>query len=266
MKTTRYKMICGALIGCLTLLLAGLAFAQPPEKPDPVAMEKHLQDQLVPLLANQTVTADQAEKILDLFRQKGAERQAEQEKIRQMSPEDRDTYLKERCQERCSQSPPNFVKDLTEIVGLSSEQAKTVADALRPPHPPDGKAQGRLGKPDPAAMEKHLRSQLDQLVSSNALSQAQADKIAQFFRQKGAERQAEQEKIRQMSPTDRDAYMKQHCQERCSNRPDPAKELAGIAGLSIEQAKTVADALRPPHHPAPPDGGGKCPPPPPAGN
>ena len=154
MKTAWGKIICSVLVGCLTLTLAVMVSAQkPPDGPGPADMERHLRAQLDKLVETDTITQPQSDRIAEMFRQKGAEHQAEREKIQQMSPEDRDAYMQKNCQQRCSQPPPDFVKDLTTIAGLAPEQAKTVAKALRPPHPPappDGK---RFPPPPPAPGE-----------------------------------------------------------------------------------------------------------------
>lgn len=268
MKSNGYKLLCCALIGCLALLLTAMGFAQkPPDKPDPAAMEQHLKNQLAPFVDNQTITASQAEKILAMFRQKDAERRTERENIQQLAPADRDAYLQKSCLQRCNQQPPDLIKDLTETAGLSPEQAKIVSEALRPPRPmspPFGKDKAKGPEtPDPSPMEQHLRTQLDKLTMANTISSEQADKIVQFFRQKGEERKAEHEKIQQMKPDERASYMQRNCLKRCVQAPNPIKELMDKVGLTTEQAEAVADALRPPHHPAPPDGK-RCLPPPPA--
>ena len=144
MKTNWQKLACSVLVGCLTLALAVMVSAhKPPEGgPDPAEIERHLRSQLDGLVTNSTITQAQSEKIVAMFRQKDAERQADHEKIRQMSPEDRDAYMQKNCLQRCSQQPPDFAKDLVSIAGLSSEQASVVSEALRPPRrsaPPDGK-------------------------------------------------------------------------------------------------------------------------------
>jgi hypothetical protein len=108
----------------------------------------------------------------------------------------------------------------------------------------------------PADREHHLSSKLDKLVSDNLITQDQADKLLNFFKQKDsqreAERKADMDKMKDMSPDERHAYLEQ----KFSQHPDFITELKSIADLSDEQAKNVADAIRPPHGPRP--GGPRC--------
>ena len=261
MKMNWYKTACGVVLtACLALLLTVTVSAHKP--PDPAAMEQQLRQQLDKLVASAIITPVESQKILGLFNRKLQEFQADQEKFRQMSPQEQQAAMKQHCQDRCTQPPPDLRRDLTEIAGLTPDKAKTVADALRPPRPPHAPPDGKDPKgPDSAAMERHLQSRLTAMVTADTIEQTQADKIIALFRQKAAERQAEQERIAKMTPAERRVDRQSGCLQRC-NRPDPTKELSDAAGLTSEQAKTLLEALRPPHHPGSPPGGGSCPPPP----
>jgi hypothetical protein len=109
--------------------------------------------------------------------------------------------------------------------------------------------------PNPADMEHHISSRLDKLVSESLITRDQADKILNFFQQKDSQRKADMEKMKDMSPDERHAYLEQ----QFSHHPDFITELKGIADLSNEQAKGVADAIRPPHGPRPGGPGCQCP-------
>ncbi|HEY3424500.1 MAG TPA: hypothetical protein VGL27_06865 [Negativicutes bacterium] len=114
-------------------------------------------------------------------------------------------------------------------------------------------------RPNPADREHHISSKLDKLVSENLITRDQADKLLNFFKQKDsqreAERKADMDKMKDMSPDERHTYLEQ----KFSFHPDFITELKGIADLSDEQAKDVADAIRPPHGPRPGGPGCQCP-------
>lgn len=114
MNATVKRAVCIALVLCLLLALGGIAIAcccpgksmPPPDRQD---MEKHLGEQLDKLVSDGTITADQSVRIQKFFQDKGKEHQDQ---------------------------PPDMAADLEKAVGLTAEQAKVVADALRPPGPP----------------------------------------------------------------------------------------------------------------------------------
>jgi polyhydroxyalkanoate synthesis regulator phasin len=108
--------------------------------------------------------------------------------------------------------------------------------------------------PNPENREKHIKNGLDQLVKEGTITQDQATKLVNFFKEKDSQRKAEMEKMKDMSPEDRENYH----QQMFNKRPDILQELKNIADLSDEQAKTVADVVRPPHRPGP-EGGPCCP-------
>jgi hypothetical protein len=119
-------------------------------------------------------------------------------------------------------------------------------DRLKDPMP-DGGPRLQAGMPDPAEMERHIASNLDKLVNENTLTRDQADKVLSFFKQKASERKADMDKMKAMSPRNRQVYL----QQNFSSPPDFINDLKNAADLSDEQAKSVAEALRPPHGPGP---------------
>lgn len=235
------RTICKLLIGCFCLSVGTVVLADEPDKPpmpkcgvfapherpDPAAIERHISERLQKLVDDQIITKEQSTKLLAFFKEKAAERKADMEKMKEMSPEERDAYLKEKFKH------PDMVTELQNAGGLSSNQANAVDAALRPPHRPDGD------------MGKRLSACLDKLVSEKTLTKEQADKVTSFFKQKAEERKADMEKIKNMSPAEREAFLK----EKMAQHPDLIKDLQAAAELTENQAKTVADALRPPHRP-----------------
>lgn len=128
------KVVSTIVAGCLLLSLgtAALAknapqdqpppppacpFAAPGQPPDPAGRERHLTQALAELVKAETISQEQAGKLLDFFKQQAEEQRQEMEKRQQKKQ--------------------NFIHDLQQTAGLSEAQAKAVADALRPPHRPD---------------------------------------------------------------------------------------------------------------------------------
>lgn len=140
------KIVSGLIMGCLTLSFGALALAHdgeqgpPPgpgikiqeHRPHPEDKQQHISKALDKLASEGTITQDQVDKLESFFKKKDTERRADMEKMKNMSPEDRDAYLKEKFNNR-----PDFINDIKTAAELTEEQAKAVAEALRPPHVPN---------------------------------------------------------------------------------------------------------------------------------
>ncbi|GMB01232.1 hypothetical protein [Pelosinus sp. IPA-1] len=139
------KVVSGLIMGCLTLSFGALALAHSGEqgpmpgpgmmqedRPHPEDRQQHINKALDKLATDGTITQDQVNKLKIFFREKDTERRADLEKMKDMSPEDRDTYLKEKFKNH-----PDSINDIKTAAELSEEQAKAVAEALRPPHVPN---------------------------------------------------------------------------------------------------------------------------------
>lgn len=116
-----------------------------------------------------------------------------------------------------------------------------------PECPPGPDSLGGFARANPPDIERHISDVLDKLVKEGTLTKTQATQLLSFWKEKDREHREEMDKIQAMSPEDRQAYR----QQKFSTPPDIIAELKAAATLSDEQAKIVADALRPPHRPAP---------------
>ncbi len=92
-------------------------FAAPGQPPDPAGREHHLTQALAQLVKEETISQEQADKLLDFFAQKAEEQRQEREKHQQENQ--------------------NLISNLQQTAELSEDQAQAVADALRPPHRPE---------------------------------------------------------------------------------------------------------------------------------
>jgi polyhydroxyalkanoate synthesis regulator phasin len=151
----------------------------------------------------------------------------------------------------------NFTKKIVSglVVGCFSLSFGAIAlahDVQNDPMPKSGMHDANF--PNPENREKHIKDGLDKLVKEGTITQDQAAKLVNFFKEKDSQRKSEMEKMKAMNPEDRETYH----QQMFNKRPDILQELKNIADLSDEQAKTVADVVRPPHRPGP-EGGSCCP-------
>lgn len=149
------KLMSGLILGSLVLSLTAIVAAQEPpgepgdgppdraqsDKPRPEDQAKRLRASLDKLVEQKVLEADQSQRIMLFFQQKSDERKAEWEKMKSMTPEERDTYMQQQCILRC-QKRPDLIKDLMEGAGLSQEQAKAVAQEMKPPRVPGGPGPG----------------------------------------------------------------------------------------------------------------------------
>jgi len=131
------KAVCGTIVVCLLLSVCGLALAACPgpnpdmPKPDPQEIERQIAEKLDKLIDAGTITQDQSDRVLKYWREKERQRQADFEKMKDMSPDERKAYMDSKKKDQ-----PDIIAVLTKDIGLSKEQAKDVAEAIRPPGPP----------------------------------------------------------------------------------------------------------------------------------
>ncbi|MBP2653939.1 MAG: hypothetical protein H6Q73_1508 [Firmicutes bacterium] len=253
MLNTKLKRLTGGLVaGCLVLSLSGYALAQSNcQAPPPPASENlqpppdcrpPIENNLKKLVNDRIITQAQADKVLAFFNEKAKKRQANCDKMKNMTPEERQAFM-----DKNRKAPEDLIRDLAKKANLTKEQAQTVADALRPPMHPG------MQPPPPPNMQQNIEASLKKLVNNTVITQAQSDSILTFLKEKAKNRQADFDKMKSMPPEDRHTFM-----EKNRKAPeDLIRDLAQKVNLTEDQAKAVADALRPPMPP------GMQPPPPP---
>ena len=240
MKTTvKHKIAAGITLGAMVLSIGAFAFANDPQgaplakpaysdkanRPTPAQMEKSMKAKLAGLVSDGTISQQQSDQVLKFFKEKHKEMKADREKTKNMTPDERKAYFQEKFQ-----GHPGMLSELKASANLSDDQAKAVADALRPHR-------------SFADMQQKATEKLSGLVSAGTINQDQSNKILDFMKQKHEQMQAMKEQTKNMSPDERKAFF----QEKFQNRPNMLNELKTAAGLSDDQAKAVTDALRP-HH------------------
>ncbi len=234
------KVVSGIAIGCLLLSLGGLVLAKEAKqtgdtrqqtaqtcRPNHGGMEQHFNSSLAALVQNGTISQQQSDKIANFFREKRAEHRANREEMKNASPDERAEKF-----QQFKKNHQQMAKELSSAAGLTETQTKAVLD---PPPPPQMHEK----------MGERMTGKLSELVSQGSITQEQSDKLLSFFKEKHTQRQAEFEKLKGMTEDERKAYFEQ----KHHDRPDLAAELAAAGDLSEDQAKLVADALRPEHGP-----------------
>lgn len=97
-------------------------------------MGERITGKLSELVGQGNITQEQSDKLLAFFKEKHAQRQAEFEKTKSMTEDERKAYFEQKRNGR-----PDFAAELAEAGDLTDAQAKLVADALRPePGPKPG--------------------------------------------------------------------------------------------------------------------------------
>lgn len=101
--------------------------------------QETLTDQLAALVEDGTITADQSDAIVAAMQEQQEKRQAEMEKIKAMSDEEREAYFKDNK----PAAPSNFLSELVTAGTITQEQADTVTKAIGGPR---GEGKGHGGK------------------------------------------------------------------------------------------------------------------------
>lgn len=234
------KVISGIAIGCLLLSLGGLVLAKDAKpagdtrqqafqtcRPNHDGMEQHFTSSLAALVEKGTITQQQSDKIANFLREKRAEHRADRKDMKNATPDERAEKF-----QQLKKNHQQMAKELSSAAGLTEAQTKAVLEALRPPQMHE-----RMGE--------RITGKLSALVSQGSITQDQSDKLLSFFKEKHTQRQAEFEKLKTMTEDERKAFFEQ----KHNGRPDFAAELAAAGDLTEDQAKIVADALRPEHGP-----------------
>ncbi|QGU94062.1 hypothetical protein GOM49_01950 [Clostridium bovifaecis] len=84
--------------------------------------------------------------------------------------------------------------------------------------------------------EESLKTQLDNLVKSGTITQAQEDKIVEFMNEKNEARKTEMKKVGNMTEEEKKAYFEN---QKAAEKVDAFKELVGAGIINQEQADKI---------------------------
>ncbi|HPF19836.1 MAG TPA: hypothetical protein PLC88_00690 [Syntrophomonas sp.] len=156
-----------------------------------------------------------------------AERQAEMDKIKAMTAEERQAYFEAR--KTAADDLEAVKKDLLTMLVDEKIISSDTADAIRN----NQQAQRQ------EEMQRRTTDQLSALVADGTITSAQSDAILAAIQAEQAERQSEMEKVKAMTAEERQAYFQ-------ANQPTRGNDLAVLVSagaLTQEQADAVQKAL-----------------------
>lgn len=190
------------------------------------ASAENMKTELDKLVTAGTITADQETKVLDYFKQKDTERQAEMDKIKNMTEAERKTYF----ENNKPAEKTNFLSELVTSGTLTQEQADAIAKVThRGPGGGKGHGMGTEG----------FKNQLDKLVTAGTITQDEENKILDFMNQKQTEKKAEMDKVKNMTEAERKTYFENNKKEKT----DLTAELVTAGIISQEKADAIKAAM-----------------------
>lgn len=241
-------VLTGLTVGVICFYSIGSAYAEMTDKSEAPASKTEMRElkggrrspgmsgtDTDSLVADGVISQDTADKIAAYMETKNAERQAEMEKVKAMTDEEKQAYFES------GKNKDDVKKDMFAEMVEAGVITQAEADAIKAAMPE---------KQEPVE-DGGMRSRgmsFDSLVTDGVISQDTADKIAAYMESKSAERKAEMEKVKAMTDEEKQAYL-----ESGKNKDDLKKDMfAGMveAGV-ITQAEADAIKAAMPERPEP---------------
>jgi hypothetical protein len=138
-------------------------------------MKNNIEDNLKALVSSGVITQDEADKLLALSNQEAATRQAEMDKVKNMTETERKAYFEANKNQSREKKEDIFAKAVTN--GIITQEK---ADA----------AESKLHETRTAEREANLNEGLSGLVTAGTISQEQSDKILAYVNTLKANKQA----------------------------------------------------------------------------
>ena len=172
------------------------------------------------LVASNQLTQAQADQILARQQQLQTDRQQQREQMRDKTPAEREALREQKQAGRV-----NLLAQLVNEGVITQEQADAIQTAMQ--------------EQRKATQQERIASSLSGLVEKQVITTEQAAAVQNKLSEMQSARQAEMEKLRDMTPEQRRAYMKE-------NRPaNPLSELVTAGVLTQEQADQIHQAVGP---------------------
>lgn len=237
------KIISGA-IACLLLLAGVNAFASNSLKtlkdkgsmnnyefkgnkePKMMGVRKNcrFKDMLPELVKDGTLTKSEEDKITEYMNKKQEQRRAEMDKIKSMTPEEKESYFKQK-----NENKQDFLSELVKNNILTQKKADAIKAKLIKKHETQRKE--RISD---------ISNKLNSLVEKGTITKEQAAKVMESIKQKESERKAIRDKIQSMTPEKRDEYLK----NIKGKNEDFLKKMVDDKSLTLEQANAIRKAIR----------------------
>jgi polyhydroxyalkanoate synthesis regulator phasin len=198
-----------------------------------------MKSELDKLVTAGTITADQETAILNNVKQEQTVRQAEMDKIKNMTESERTTYF----ESKKTTEKTDFLSNLVTAGTLTQTQADAIKSAV--PQGPGGKGDRKDGGQSPEKM----KTQLDTLVTAGTITQDEETKIINYFTEKQTARKAEMDKVKDMTEADRKAYFES---KKTTEKTDMFSELVTTGIITQDKADAIKAAMPAPKAPAAP--------------
>lgn len=177
-----------------------------------------------------TITESQETSILSKVSEEQTEKQAEMDKIKNMTDSERQAYF----QSQKNTEKGNFLSALVTDGTLTQAQA----DAIK-----SGMAQDNIGKgnrKDWGLSSGKMKTKLDALVTSGTITQDDETKIINYLTEKQSDRKAEMEKIKNMSKSDRKAYFESN---KTTGRTNMFSDLVTSGIITQDKADAIKASM-----------------------
>lgn len=174
---------------------------------------------LVALVSEDIISQTTADKISASIEAEKSEKQAAMEKVKNMTDDERKAYFEDK--RSGTEKPAGMLEQLVEDGILTQDQADKIKEYNQ------------------QAMLEKQKEQFQALVDKGTLTSGNVDKILEFISAQKEERQAEMEKVKDMTDDERKAYFEE---KRTSS-----KKPAGMLEQLVEDGvltKEKADALK----------------------
>jgi len=193
-----------------------------------------MKSELNKLVTAGTITQAQETAILNKVSQEQTERQAEMDKVKNMTETERQTYF----ESKKTTDKIDFLSSLVTDGTLTQTQADAVKSAV---------PQGHGGKGGGMSPEK-MKTQLDTLVTAGTITQDEETKIVNYLAEKQTERKAEMDKVKDMNEADRKAYFES---KKTTEKTDMFSKLVSAGIITQDKADAIkADMPAPKAHQA----------------
>lgn len=200
-------------------------------------MQNTFNTKLDTLVKSGTITQDQENKIVDYFKNKMETRKTEKDKFKNMTSAERKQYLQNNKGTNKKNQRPNALAELVKAGTITQNQADAI-QKIMPVHKRDGKWNGLKNNAE------NMKTKLDTIVKSGAITQDQENKIVNYFNTKKDERKTEMDKVKNMTEAERQKYFgSKMSQNKDGKRPDPFAELVKAGTITQDQANTIKNAL-----------------------
>lgn len=193
-----------------------------------------LKTKLDALVTKGTITQVQETNVLAYFKAEATSRQAQFEKIKAMTPAQRQALRKDN-----TNKPQNAFSELVKAGTITQVQA----DAIKGSFPSSNKGfrnpkagVGRLGM-----MGMNIKPQLDKLVTSNTITQDQETKIVAYFQNQINVMKTQMDKFKTMTQAERQSLIK----DKATQMSSPFADMVKAGTITQAQADAIKASLKP---------------------